>query len=447
MHWRDAGGAAGNAEAVNPSRGGKLMEWKTLVAKDVHATYGKEDVVAGLCLRVRPGDFIAIVGPNGSGKTSFLKALSRTLRPREGVVMLDGDDLYALPARRVARSLAMVPQDNPILFAFTALEVVLMGRNPHLNRLQGLGERDLEVARQAMEKANVWHLADRPVSELSGGERQRVVIAQALAQETGLLLLDEPTQHLDINHQLALLEMLSGMCSRGLAVVMVMHDLNLASQYCAEIVVVRGGKELARGTPADVLTPAILHEAFGVEAIVTRHAVTERPHIVFLPGAEGGGERAGPRIHVVCGGASGASLMRGLLERGCYVTAGVLNLGDGDEEVGRSLGIRMSVEAPFTRVSPQAHAANLELIREADAVVMTDLDVGSGNLVNLEAVAEALEMGRRAYLFSSRPMELRDHTGGRALEAYRGLLRAGALEVRDREALLSMVCGGHGEER
>ena len=420
------------------------MEWKTLEARDVHAAYYRDDVVAGISLEVLSGDLIGIVGPNGSGKTSFLKAVSRALRPRAGVVLLGGEDLYALPARQVARSLAVVPQENPISFGFTALEIVLMGRNPHLGRLQGAGPADLELARQAMERANVWHLADRPVNELSGGERQRVIIAQALAQDTGLLLLDEPTQHLDINHQLSLLEMLSEMCSRGLAVVMVMHDLNLASQYCDRLIVIRRGREFTRGTPAEVITSAMLLEVFGVGSIVTRHAVTERPYVIFLPTGNGDAAPTGPKIHLVCGGASGASLMRDLLERGSYLTAGVLNLGDGDEEVGRALEIRMATEAPFSHVSHEAYLSNLGLIREAEAVIVTDLHIGPGNLINLEAALQALDWGKRVYLFSPRPIDQRDHTGGRAQELYRRLLEQGAVELKDREELLAQVFGEGG---
>jgi len=413
------------------------VTWHIMEASDVHAGYYQEDVVSGLNLTVNPGDFLGIVGPNGSGKTSFLKALSRALRPRRGIVLLEGEDLYGLPARRVARKMAMVPQDPSLSFGFTCLEVVLMGRNPHLGRLQAVGPADLEVARRAMEKANVWHLADRPVTELSGGERQRVIIAQALAQDPGLLLLDEPTQHLDINHQLSLLRMLSEMCAQGLAVIMVMHDVNLASQYCHRIMVIREGREYARGTPEEVLTSEVLQEVFGVGSIVTRHAVTEKPLIVFLPSGNGQGGGEGARVHLVCGGGSGASLMRELLEMGFYVTAGALNLGDGDEEVGRALEIKMVTEAPFSHISKEAHLRNLELIRQADLVLLTDLHVGPGNLVNLEAVAQALRWGKKALLYSSRPMEERDHTGGAALEIYGELLRLGAVEITERGELLS----------
>ncbi len=423
------------------------MEWQTLEATDVCARYYDDDVVSDLSLRVGSGDFIAIIGPNGSGKTSFLKSLSRALKPRAGVVVLGGENLYDLPARQVARNLAMVPQDSQLAFGFTALEVVIMGRNPHLGRLQSAGAQDLEIARRAMEKANVWHLADRPVTELSGGERQRVIIAQALAQDTSLLLLDEPTQHLDINHQLALLHMLSEMCGRGLAVIMVIHDINLASQYCNQILVIKKGREFARGTPQEVLTSAVLQEVFGVGSIITSHAVTKRPHVVFLPAADGLSSVAGPRIHLICGGASGAPMMRDLLECGAYLTAGVLNLGDGDEEVGRALELRMATEVPFSHISREAHEANLELIGQADVVVVTDFHVGPGNLLNLEAARRALEFGKKVLLFSPESMHERDHTGGLGGNAYRELTEAGAVQISDREGLLQAVLSGTGDRR
>jgi cobalamin transport system ATP-binding protein len=420
------------------------MEWKTLKAQGVCAAYYDDDVISGLELRVKAGDLIGIIGPNGSGKTSFLKSLSRALKPREGVVLLGEEDLYGLPAREVAKKLAVVPQESNLAFGFTALEIVLMGRNPHLGRMQAAGPEDIEIARQAMDKANVWHLADRPVTELSGGERQRVIIAQALAQDTGLLLLDEPTQHLDINHQLALLYLLAGMCYRGLAVVMVIHDINLASQFCNHILVIRRGKEFARGAPQEVLTSAMLQEVFGVGSIVTSHAVTRKPHVIFLPSAGGYSTQAGPRVHLVCGGASGAPLMRDLLERGAYLTAGVLNVGDSDEQVGRALEIRIATEAPFSHISQGAHQANLELIREADIVTVTDFQVGPGNLLNLDAALEALRWGKPVFLFSPGDIGKRDHTGGLATKSYRRLEEAGALPIEQSEELFEAVTGGIG---
>lgn len=412
------------------------MEYITLEASDVHAGYREGDVISGLNLRIGPGDFIGLVGPNGSGKTSFIKSMSGELRPREGIVCLSGDDIYGLSPRVVARELAVVPQDTPVAFDFPAIEIVMMGRNPHLGRLQAAGPGDLEITRRAMERAHVWHLADRLVSELSGGERQSVIIAQALAQSPNLLLLDEPTQHLDIHHQLNLLKMLSEMCAEGLAVVMVVHDVNLAAQYCKELIMIREGKEFTRGAPADVITTSNILSVFGVDSVVTVNSVTKKPQVVFLPPDRPVSVGEGVKVHLICGGSTGAGLMRALLERGCYVTAGVLNLGDGDQEVGSALEIKMVVEAPFSRIGDEAHRLNLELVESADAVIVTDVQFGTGNSRNLEAALRALRSGRKVILYSPIPIGDRDFTGGEASGRYLELVEEGAVEVKDEDSLL-----------
>ncbi len=418
-----------------------MTEWaldQSLEARDLCAGYGERDVLFGLSLRIVSGDFIGIIGPNGSGKSSFLKALSRALKPRKGTVLLCEDDLYDMSQRRAAQQLAVVPQETSIGFGFTSLEVVLMGRSPHLGRLQGAGPRDLELARRAMELSNTWHLADRPVTELSGGERQRVIIAQALAQTPRLLLLDEPTQHLDVRHQLALLRTLREMCADGLAVILVMHDMNLAAQYCDELIMIRKGREFARGTPAEVLTSANLQEVFGVSAIVTEHPATGRPSVMMLPSL-GTGDDESLRVHLICGGASGAQLMRELLDRGFRVTAGVLNVGDGDETVGRALNLELIAEAPFCHVSEQAHRDNLELARRADVVVVSVLPLGRGNLRNLEAARTALEEGKRVMLLEASSVRERDYTDGQGTAVYEELLARGAVDAGEAPELFESL--------
>jgi iron complex transport system ATP-binding protein len=416
-----------------------MMAWYTLEVEGIYAGYRDEDVVRGLSLRIEPGDFWGIVGPNGSGKTSFLKALSRALKPRRGIVLLSGEDIYALSSRKVARQLAMVPQESTLSFAFSVLEVVLMGRHPHLGYLQTASAEDLEIVREAMVRANIWHLADRPITELSGGERQRVIIAQALAQSPKLLLLDEPTQHLDVHHQLSLLEMLRDMCEEGLAVVMVMHDLNLAARYCHRLIMIKDGKEFARGLPSEVINSSNILKVFEVDSVVTTHAVTSRPYVIFLPSTRIQSHEPGVRLHLICGGSSGAHLMRELLARGLYVTAGVLNLGDGDEEVGEALGVKMVTEAPFSRISEEAHKENLELVRAADLVLVTDVQFGPGNLRNLEAAMQALEWDKRVLLLSPHSIESRDFTGGEASALYHELVERGAEEFKDPGSLFSAL--------
>jgi iron complex transport system ATP-binding protein len=231
-----------------------------LVAGSVRCAYDGRDVLGGVSLCVGPGEFVALVGPNGSGKSTLLRTLSRTLRPREGSVTLDGRDLYGgLDAREAARAIAVVPQETPFDFEFSAYEVVMMGRHPHLGRFEPEEGAHAGAARAAMEATGTWEFRDRPVTELSGGERRRVLVARAFAQNPRYLLLDEPVTHLDVRHQV---EILRTVKAHGAAVVAVLHDFNLARAYATRAVLLEGGRVAAEGEPARVLAAETLERVF-----------------------------------------------------------------------------------------------------------------------------------------------------------------------------------------
>ncbi len=230
---------------------------------------------------------VAVIGPNGSGKTTLVRCIAGVLRPWSGEVRICGDDVAGLSQREVARRVAVVPQDPPLPEGFTALEVVLMGRTPHLRLLQNEGPADLAAARQAMLATAVWEMAARPVASLSGGERRRVVLARALAQDTPVLLLDEPTAHLDIGHQLAVLRLARELCrSQGKAALAIVHDLTLAAQFGDRLVAMNGGRIVAEGLAGDVLRPELLAAVYGVRVHVLSHPETGRP--VLAPAPEDG---------------------------------------------------------------------------------------------------------------------------------------------------------------
>jgi iron complex transport system ATP-binding protein len=247
---------------------------------------GGREIVAlsALDLALRPGELLGLVGPNGSGKTTLIRALTGVVRPSAGRVRLCGRDVAALSQAEIARLAAVVPQDPVLPPAFNSFDCVLMGRTPHLRLLQQEGARDVEIARRAMLATDTWSFAARPVGELSGGERQRVVVARALAQETLVLLLDEPTAHLDIGRQGAVLGLMRGSARRdgpggsaGKAVLAVVHDLTLAAHYCDRLIVLSAGRVRAEGAPADVLRPELLREVYGVPVTVIPHPETGRP--------------------------------------------------------------------------------------------------------------------------------------------------------------------------
>ncbi len=239
-------------------------------------------------LELAAGELLGLVGPNGSGKTTLIRAVTKVVPPVSGEVWVGGYDVSALSQVEVARRVAVVPQEPVLPEAFTALDCVLMGRTPHLRLLENEGAGDFEAARQAMVRTDTWELAERPVGELSGGERQRVVVARALAQETPVLLLDEPTAHLDIGHQAAVLALMRALCrEEGKAVLAVAHDLTLAAAYCDRLVMLRaGGTVAAEGSAAEILRPEILAEVYGARVEVFPHPRTGRP--VVAPSVEGG---------------------------------------------------------------------------------------------------------------------------------------------------------------
>lgn len=231
------------------------------------------------------GEVVGLVGPNGSGKTTLIRVVTGVVRPESGHVTIAGRDIAHLRQVELARLIAVVPQEPSLPPAFTALACVLMGRTPHLRLLQNEGASDLEAARRAMLATDTWSLADRLLGELSGGERQRVVVARALAQETPILLLDEPTAHLDLGHQASVLDLMRRFArDERKAVLAVVHDLTLAAR-CDRLVMLRKGCVVATGSPGEVLTTARLRDVYGVTVEVFPHPTTGRP--VVAPGGEG----------------------------------------------------------------------------------------------------------------------------------------------------------------
>jgi ABC-type cobalamin/Fe3+-siderophores transport system ATPase subunit len=249
-----------------------------LLFEDVWAGYGGEPVVRGVSLRVSGGEVVGLVGPNGSGKTTLVRTASRALRPSSGRVLVDGVDPYTISARRAAQMVAVVPQDVVPAFSFTALEVAMMGRSPHRGAWHPGGAEDWARVREAMRATGVADLADRFIDELSGGERRRVVLAQSLAQDTPVLLLDEPTTHLDLLHVVELLSVVRSLADdKGAAVLSIFHDLNLAAATCDRMCVLVEGRLVASGPPEAVLTREMLAEVYGVEGDVVRDPYAGRP--------------------------------------------------------------------------------------------------------------------------------------------------------------------------
>ena len=235
-------------------------------------------------VEVQKGQLCSIIGPNGGGKTTLLRNLARQIGTREkNEILLNGRALNGYGQRELAKNMAVVNQNNSIPFEFSVEDIVLMGRTPYLTRFAPESKHDRKVAGEAMQKTGVTHLRGKTVTQISGGELQRVIIARALAQQTGVILLDEPISQLDMNHQVRIMELLRALCrEEGVAVVVVLHDLNIAAQYSDKLMLVKDGEMLAADAPEAVITKGNMRMAYGIEAEIIRNPQTDKPFIIHV---------------------------------------------------------------------------------------------------------------------------------------------------------------------
>lgn len=405
--------------------------------------------VEGVCFSYREGreilkdvyfeakdrELVGILGPNGAGKTTLIRVIAGGLSPTKGAVWLNGRKVHEIPPQELAREVAVLPQTEPIVNHITVKDMVLLGRTPYLSPWRGRTKKDVEKAREVLRMVGMEDFWDRSMASLSGGERQRVLIARALAQEPRLLLLDEPTVHLDLAQQLEVLSLLKELREKGLCIICVLHDINLASLYCDRLLLMKDGRIYKKGTPEEVITRESLGEVFNIHVRVHKHPLTSRPYITLLHMRP---RKKGRRVHVVSGGGMGEELMRRLTEEGFAVSAGVLNVGDSDYETAERLGIDCAEEAPFAPISERAHRRNLELMSEAEAIIVAPVAFGWGNLKNLEAVVEMQKKGKRIFI-ASNDWEASDFTGGEAKGRIEELLSNGAQTYSSPEELLKLL--------
>ncbi|MFA4880529.1 MAG: ABC transporter ATP-binding protein [Candidatus Doudnabacteria bacterium] len=248
--------------------------------KNLNFSYASKKILEDINLKINPGEFVGIIGPNGSGKTTLLKNICQVLKPDKGIVLIEGRSHWR--PKELAQKMAVVSENGPVDFDFTALEIVLMGRAPFLKRFEREGREDIEIAKRSMEATDTLQFMERPITELSAGERQRVFIAQCLAQMPKIILLDEPTNYLDINHKIRIFNFFSTLNKeKGVTVLSVLHDLNLASRYCDKLILMSGGKIFTTGKTAEVLTVTNIQKVYGITVIVRQDETTGRSIVLY----------------------------------------------------------------------------------------------------------------------------------------------------------------------
>ncbi|MBE6054282.1 MAG: ABC transporter ATP-binding protein [Clostridium sartagoforme] len=251
-----------------------------LQVENLSYSYGAKEVVHRVFLQVNEGEFVGLIGANGSGKSTILKNIYRALTPSNGNILLDGENLLKMSYKKSAQKMAVVGQENDIPFDFTVEEIVSMGRSPYKKLFDIDNEKDKSIVHHALEHMGIENMAKRNYLYLSGGEKQRVIIARAIAQETDFLILDEPTNHLDINYQMQILDFIKRL---KVTVLSAIHDLNMAALYCNRIYVLKEGKVVLYGTPEEVLTPNNIFDVYGVRCVVEKNSITDKISITYLP--------------------------------------------------------------------------------------------------------------------------------------------------------------------
>ncbi len=391
------------------------MKEEMLKIQEVTAGYGEKKVLKSISLSIRQGEFVSLIGSNGAGKSTLLKCISGLLPTEGGQILLCGRNSQKLKSKERARLAAVVPQSYAVEYAFTAEDVVAMGRYPY----QSFGKRetreDQEILLQAMEDTNTLEFRNRLYNELSGGEKQRVVLARALAQQPKILLLDEPTSALDIHHQTEVMELISRLNrEQGLTVLAVLHDVNMASRYCSRMLLLKDGQLAADGEPAQIITRKNMEELYQMKILIRENPLFHKPEIVPIRVLSR--RRAGQplRIHVICGGGGAAQILEELDDRGYELSAGVLNQGSDDCEICRYLQIPHVEIPPFTPVSEEDQARNLDMMKDAEVILVSDVPFGKNNLENLAGLEE--QKGR---IFFHKNALSEDYTGGALVERLR----------------------------
>jgi iron complex transport system ATP-binding protein len=351
---------------------------------------------------------IGLLGPNGSGKTTLVKLLAGVLHPQQGRILLEGRDLSVWGRRAIARRIAVVPQEVQVPFAFTVEQMVALGRTPFVRLLGTRSSRDYEIVDTAMQVAEIASLAGRVFNELSGGERQRVLVAMALAQQPRLLLLDEPTAHLDIRYQIEVLELVRRLnCEIGVTVIAAIHDLNLAARYFPRLLLFQRGI-VADGGPAEVLEPRLLHRVYGIAVQVGVMPGAE--HLSVLPPGEAVEVRdeavQAPAIHLMAGGGSGALLMRALADARLAFSAGVLPVGDSDHTLAQRLAAAVIAEEPFAPISVAARRRLHARLQEASLLMLCPMPIGQGNLALLDEALAFCQSGGLVILLPPGSVEI-----------------------------------------
>jgi iron complex transport system ATP-binding protein len=425
--------------------------------------YDRQPLLYDVHIQVQAGERVGLLGPNGSGKTTLLRLVSGILRPEQGKIFLEGRDLHEWSRRRIAQRIAVVPQELHMPFAFTVEHMVSLGRTPFVNFFGSQTRHDDEIVQDAIQATGIDSLAQRIFNHLSGGERQRVIIAMALAQQPQLLLLDEPTSHLDIKYQIETLELVQRLNQeRGVTVIAAMHDLNLAARYFPRLILFQRGV-VADAGPAEVLEPKLLSRVYDVNVQVGILRGAE--HLSVLPPSyevieDEGTSSVQPQVMIMAGGGSGELMMRALADAHIPFIAGALNIGDSDHTLALRLANEVITEQPYTPISVPVLEQVRKSLNGVSMLVLCSMPIGPGNVALLQEAVAVAQRGVSVILLDPvesisasetittddkqrKTMAARDYTGGEGVRLLEDLLQMGAILVDSVSDALEIIKEHH----
>jgi len=408
--------------------------------KNIEFGYGKTKVLKSIDLNVEKGEFISIIGPNGAGKSTLLKTINNIFDEYDGNISIYGKNLKDYKRKELARIVSFVPQETYLDFEFSVEELIFMGRYPFQNRFKTDTINDYEICYKAMTLTNTLEIKDRLITQISGGERQRTLIAKALAQDPKIILLDEPTSHLDINHQIEVLEILKELNkTKDLTIITVLHDLNLASRYSDKLVLIKDGKILKTGSAQEVLTVSNIENAYNMNVVVELNKYTNSPVVIPIEAKKRKKNQLFPSIHLISGGGSGENIISRLFTEGIDFSVGVLNIGDSDWQLANSLKVKIIEEKPFSAIREETIQKNMELIRTKDIIVISQVPIGYGNLANIQMALNAINEGKKVIYIKNNAFENIDYTNGAATKIYNELISKGMIVLNSIQELIDYL--------
>jgi len=419
------------------------MGYPSISVSNLSFSYNENLTLKNLSFEIEKNSFVSILGPNGAGKSTLVNLISKVMPIEAGEIVIEGKNIRDLNHIEIAKKVAVVPQYTSLGFNFSVYEIILMGRYPYLSRFKGEKQEDYRIVNEVMELTHTDIFKDRKYNELSGGERQRVIIAQTLVQDSPIIILDEPTSHLDINFQIEFMELFYSLYKKkGKTIIGIFHDINLAIQYSEKIMLLKEGNIYCYGNVKDVINRTNIMSVFKSDVYIGKNPFTGKLYVspnfnLRFYSKETKSKEI--RIHVIGGGGAASPILNMLHNSGYITSTGVVNNLDTDLYTAEQLGITFVNEAPFSPISREAQARNLELIKASDLVILPCIEFGNGNFLNLAAVDEAINIGKKVIIIESANIDLRDHVDGKAVKLYSEIIAKSVLVLKSNEEILNTL--------